>query len=113
MESVLKQALAAVGIAGRVVVLGPVWHLLPLATGDGPFPDHVSSLPADPARARAWVEALSIELTRRGVLAFPRPLRGYVRGYLSLAHSEDDIRQTGERMGDALEAAARRVRAAR
>ncbi|MDR7543473.1 MAG: aminotransferase class III-fold pyridoxal phosphate-dependent enzyme [Armatimonadota bacterium] len=112
MESALKQALAAAGIAGRVVVLGPVWHLLPLATGDGPFPDHASSLPVDPTRARAWIEALSIELTRRGVLAFPRPLRGYVRGYLSLAHSEDDIRQTGERMREALEAATRRVQAA-
>jgi glutamate-1-semialdehyde 2,1-aminomutase len=112
LESALKQALAAAGLPGRVVVLGPVWHLLPMATGDGPFPDHASSLPADPARARAWIEALSIELARRGVLAFPRPLRGYVRGYLSLAHTEEDIRQTGERVRDALEATARRMRAA-
>jgi glutamate-1-semialdehyde 2,1-aminomutase len=112
MESTLRQTLAAVGLGGRVVVLGPVWHVLPVAGGDGPFTDHASSLPADPVRARAWIETLSVELTRRGVLAFPRPLRGYVRGYLSLAHSEEDIRQTGVRLREALEASASRLNAA-
>jgi len=106
MESTLKQALADAGVNGRVIVLGPVWHVLPLGSGNGPFCDHPTSLPPDPARARAGIDALSIEVTRRGVLAFPRPLRGYLRGYLSLAHSEADIRQTGGRMREALEACA-------
>ncbi len=103
MESALKEALAAAGVNGRVVVLGPVWHLLPAAGGDGPFRDYVSSLPSDPQRAQRWIATLSIEMTRRGVLAFPRPLRGYVRGYLSLAHSEEDVLRTGERVREALE----------
>ncbi len=102
MEETLKKARAAAGLGGRVVVLGPVWHVLPFAAGDGPFFDHPSSLPVDSPRAEKGITALSIEVTRRGVLAFPRTRRGYLRGYLSLAHTEDDIRQTGERLSDAL-----------
>jgi glutamate-1-semialdehyde 2,1-aminomutase len=112
IESTLREACTAAGIGGRVVVLGPVWHVLPVAGGAGPFTDHASSLPADPARARAWIETLSVELTRRGVLAFPRPLRGYIRGYLSLAHSEEDIRRTGEHVREALQVCASRLNAA-
>ncbi|MBI1961844.1 MAG: aminotransferase class III-fold pyridoxal phosphate-dependent enzyme [Candidatus Rokubacteria bacterium] len=102
MERTLKRAVAAAGVEGRVVVLGPVWHVLPFVPGDGPFEDHRASLPADPRRAQAGIAALSRELTARGVLAFPRPLRGYVRGYLSLAHSEEDIERTGGRLQEAL-----------
>jgi glutamate-1-semialdehyde 2,1-aminomutase len=100
----LQGALRAAGVPGRVVVLGPVWHLLPGAAGDGPFADHPGSLPADPARARAAVTALAIEATREGVLAYPRPRRGYLRGYLSLAHTEADLRETGARLARALRA---------
>lgn len=102
MEKTLKEALSAAGLGGRVIVLGPVWHLLPFASGDGPFYDHPSSLPADPQRAQAGIDALAREVTRRGVLAFPRPRRGYLRGYLCLAHSENDIRTTGERLYESL-----------
>ena len=101
-EDTLKKALAAAGVGGRVVVLGPVWHVLPLDTGEGPFFDHPSSLPADPRRAEAVITALSLQVTRHGVLAFPRPRRGYLRGYLSLAHSDDDIRVTGERLYESM-----------
>jgi hypothetical protein len=66
--------------------------VLPLATGDGPFSDHPSSLPADPLRAEKGITALSIEVTRRG----------YLRGYLSLSHSERDIRETAERLYESL-----------
>lgn len=110
MEETLKKALATAGGGGRVIVLGPVWHVLPFATGDGPFFDHPSSLPADPHHAEEGITALAIELTRRGVLAFPRPRRGYLRGYLSLAHSDDDIRVTGERLSESLRACATSVR---
>ncbi len=96
MEDTLKKALASAGVGGRVVVLGPVWHVLPFATGDGAFFDHPSSLPADPRRAEEGITALSTEVTRRGVLAFPRPRRGYLRGYLSLAHSAEDVEKTGK-----------------
>lgn len=106
MASALEAALAAAGVHGRAVVLGPVWHLCPFVPGRGPFETHRASLPPDPRRAKAGLTALAIELTRRGVLAFPRPRRGYLRGYLSLAHTEDDIRATGERVREALAACA-------
>jgi glutamate-1-semialdehyde 2,1-aminomutase len=99
---VLQSAVAQAGVDGRVVVLGPVWHLCPLVRGRGPFEDHDASLPADPERARRVIDALAVELTRQGVLAFPRPGRGYVRGYLSLAHTEADLRALGERVREAL-----------
>jgi glutamate-1-semialdehyde 2,1-aminomutase len=102
MRSALRQAVAAVGAGGRVVVLGPVWHVYPIGSGDGPFADHPSSLPREPARAGVAVTALAVELTRLGILAFPRPRRGYVRGYLSLAHTEADVAWTGERLAEAL-----------
>lgn len=102
MRRALRQAVAAAGGGGRAVVLGPVWHVYPLGDGDGPFADHPSSLPRDAGRAGAAVTALAVELTRLGVLAFPRPRRGYVRGYLSLAHTEADIAWTGERLAEAL-----------
>ena len=102
MEATLKKAVAAAGVDGWVVVLGPVRHVLPFVRGDGPFEDHRSSLPPDPRREEAGISALSRALTSRGVLAFPRPLRGYVRGYLSLAHREEDIERTGERVYEAL-----------
>jgi glutamate-1-semialdehyde 2,1-aminomutase len=111
MRSTLTAALAEAGMPGRVVVLGPVWHLLPRSGAtesipgsveDGPFTEHVASLPGDPAGAAALVTRLSVELTRLGVLAFPRPRRGYVRGYLSLAHADEDVRLTGRRVAEAL-----------
>jgi glutamate-1-semialdehyde 2,1-aminomutase len=102
MEETLRKALAAAGLGGRAVVLGPVWHVLPFASGDGPFFDHPSSLPVDASHAEAGIAALAGDTIARGVLVFPRPRRGYLRGYLSLAHTEDDIRQTGERLAEAL-----------
>jgi hypothetical protein len=62
---------------------------------------------ARPHRSRRHAgEALAIELTGRGVLAFPRPGRGYLRGYLSLAHTDADLVATGDAVTAALRAAA-------
>jgi len=102
MAATLRRAVDGAGVGGRAVVLGPVWHLCPLASGDGPFPDHGASLPRDPARAAAVVTALATELLRLGVLAVPRPRQGYLRGYLSLAHREADLVLTGARIQEAL-----------
>ncbi|HEV8673355.1 MAG TPA: aminotransferase class III-fold pyridoxal phosphate-dependent enzyme [Methylomirabilota bacterium] len=99
----LQAVLDAEGIPGRVLAHGPIWHLLPRCAEMGPFRDHQAVRRAT-AAGRPLVEPLVRELVRRGVLAFPRPGRGYVRGYLSLAHTERDLAVTADALRDALRA---------
>jgi hypothetical protein len=61
-----------------------------------------------PAAGRWW-SPLARELLARGVLAFPRPGRGYLRGYLSLAHGEAELPQTAVALEEALRALAQRA----
>lgn len=89
LQGVLDEA----GVTGRALAHGPVWHLLPGCAEPGPFRDHQAARRAT-ASGSSLVEPLARGLVERGVLAFPRPGRGYVRGYLSLAHDERDLADT-------------------
>lgn len=101
MQAALQPVLDAEGMPGRVLAHGPIWHVLPGCTEKGPFTDHQAAMMAT-AAGRHLVTPLAQELVRRGVLAFPRPGRGYLRGYLSLAHTEQDLADTAEALRGAL-----------
>lgn len=105
MQAALQPILDAGGMPGRVLAHGPIWHVLPGCTEKGPFTDHEAAMRAT-AAGRHLILPLARELVRRGVLAFPRPGRGYLRGYLSLAHTEQDLAETVEALRGALRAVA-------
>ncbi|HSB70885.1 MAG TPA: aminotransferase class III-fold pyridoxal phosphate-dependent enzyme [Candidatus Methylomirabilis sp.] len=104
----LQPVLRAEGLAGRVLAHGPIWHLLPRCGQTGPFRSHTAATQAT-AAGRHLVAPLALELMRRGVIVFPRPGRGYLRGYLSLAHTEADLAQTADALRDAIRTVARGV----
>ena len=89
----LQAELEAEGVPGRVLAHGPIWHVLPGCGAAGPFLDQQGAARTS-AAGIPLVTALAEEMVRRGSIVFPRPGRGYLRGYLSLAHTERDLDET-------------------
>ncbi|MBI4589133.1 MAG: aminotransferase class III-fold pyridoxal phosphate-dependent enzyme [Candidatus Rokubacteria bacterium] len=91
----LGKAVATRGLAGQVLGIGPMWHVL---FTEEPITDHRAALRADRARLLRFQAAL----LEQGVLVNPG-----VRSYLSLVHTAEDLEMTYSAIDHALDVVAR------